>query len=117
MKPRNFCAAHSPVSKAAGSWQQRLQVYVIDLEGSTGIPDEEQAGWEDEFFGTVDYAGSTALLQCMAGPSDDMESLCYRCMRTCAAIAYFCMARMTACCCDCKTRRGDYMQHSPHYTL
>ena len=93
IKPRNFCTAHSPAHEAAGSWQQQLQIYIIDFEGSKGIPDKQQAGWEAEFFGTADYAGSTALLQCTAGPCDDVESLCYRCIRFCWHGMPACMLR------------------------
>lgn len=78
VKPRNFCAAYLPAvppHQATGL----QQVYIIDLEGTRAVPEAGTTSQDDDFFGTVDYAGTTALLRKAVGPCDDLESLCYRC--------------------------------------
>ena len=84
VKPRNFCIAYSPSAPAHRATGLQ-QVYIIDLEGTRAIPEAGAECQDDDFFGTVDYAGTGALLRKAVGPCDDLESLCYRCAYTCAS--------------------------------
>ena len=78
IKPRNFCTAYLPAAAPHQATGQQ-QVYIIDLEGTRAVPEEGTECQDDDFFGTVDYAGTNALLRKAVGPCDDLESLCYRC--------------------------------------
>lgn len=74
IKPRNFCIDYQSSSN------DDLRIYVIDLGGSREIPmSEENEPPDDLFFGSVNWAGSAFILQELAGPKDDIESLGYRC--------------------------------------
>ena len=78
VKPRNFCTTYSPSAPAHRATGLQ-QVYIIDLEGTRAVPEAGAECQDDDFFGTVDYAGTGALLRKAVGPCDDLESLCYRC--------------------------------------
>lgn len=72
IKPGNFCIDYHSGNHA------RDKVYIIDFGGAWRIRHAEEPCNDFAFFGTADFSGSTAMLQQMPGPSDDIESLCYR---------------------------------------
>ncbi len=77
IKPGNFCMHHKSRDPAEG-------VYIIDFGGARRATWAEDTDDEYVYFGTADYSGSIAMLQqMMPGPSDDIESLCYRCVPSC----------------------------------
>jgi len=75
VKPANFCLRGlSPGQQIAGA----PSVCIIDLGGCHERPSRQQAGSAFSFFGTTEYAGSTAMQQLHPGLADDLESLAYR---------------------------------------
>ena len=74
VKPENFCL------RLPGQGHSRdgpLSLCLIDLGSCQKCPSPEQEGSYCRFFGTTDYAGSTAMQRIHPGPGDDLESLAY----------------------------------------
>ena len=74
VKPENFCLS------LPGQGQSRDGLpflCLIDLGSCQKRPSPEQEGRYCRFFGTTDYAGSTAMQRIHPGPGDDLESLAY----------------------------------------
>lgn len=75
VKPENFCL------RLPGQGQSRddaPSICLIDLGSCQKRPSPEQEGSSCRFFGTTEYASSTAMQRIHPGPGDDLESLAYR---------------------------------------